>query len=719
MNSIEILNKNSCTGCGMCSNICPVNAIKFITDNQGFWYPKVENNCINCGKCSKACPQLTNKHLYETPAEVYAIQANDEYRERCSSGAVFLLLAQKILSEKGVVFGAAFYDAFQNIKHICITKKEDLPRILKSKYVQSDMGNTYNEIKTYLKKGKKVLFCGCPCQVEALKHFISKDDENLITIDIICHGVPSPLVYKKYLNEMTPAGNKVTGFDFRDKKYGWGTLISVNFDKSDMKYDYYNGTYFRAFLKGFSMRKSCYHCNYSNMKRTGDITIGDFWGVKELNEKYDDKKGTSLVFANTPNGEKLISSIKTQTKLFEMVNSTSVEDLSKHTNGALIYPTHEPQYRECFFKHLKKDTVTKSLQYAETSLIDVGIVGWWIETPESNYGSTMTCFALYKFIQSLDYSVAMVSPPNFDRNEAGTFNKNECYRMTAKYTPDKMSENNKYIDTFVVGSDVLWYYDAFIDRQYMHMLDFVDSSKRKISYSTSFGNTKCFIPESEQQKAKNYLSRFDAISVREFEAVDICRDKFNLKAKQVLDPVFICPMKEWTRLANKAERKTSENYIFAYILDPSDEIVNALKKISKEKNLSVVAITDKQWNREKKEEILKDFNVISNATPYEFIYHLMNASFVLTDSYHGFCFSIIFRRNFAILINYNRGSSRFDTLAKIFPVKQYSYDNAEALCKGPLKNVDYLSFENKLQTEISRSADWLKNALENSKSNPQ
>lgn len=715
MDSITILDKALCTGCGMCSNICPVNAIIMKTSDEGFLYPSVEDNCINCGKCTKTCPQLTNKNFYATPSVVHAIQANDEYRERCSSGGIFLLLAKKILSEKGVVFGATFDEEFQTVKHIGITNEFELPLILKSKYVQSDVGNTYKEAKAYLAEGRKVLFCGCPCQVEALKHFVSRESENLYTIDIICHGVPSPLVYKKFLNEMTPTGNKVIGFDFRDKKYGWGSLISASFDNAETKYEYYNGTYFRAFLSGLSMRKSCYHCDYSSMKRVGDITIGDFWGVKEVDSSFDDKKGTSLVFCNTEKGQCLLKSVSSECKLYKDVNSSKVEEISKHTNGALIRPTSKPQYRDCFFKHLNFDSVTTALKYAETSLIDVGIVGWWIETARSNYGSTLTCFALYRFIQSLGYSVAMISPPGFDRENAGDFNKGERYRMTANYSMDKMSENNKYIDTFVVGSDVLWYYNAFIDKQYMHMLDFVDSSKKKISYSTSFGNIKGFIPVSEQPKARRYLHRFDAVSVREFEGVDLCEEKFDVKATQVLDPVFICPMEEWSELSKKAERKIEKDYIFAYILDPSEKIVNTLKTISKKKDLPVVVITDKQTDREKKEEILKDFNVISSATPYEFIYHIKNANFVLTDSYHGLCFSIVFKRNFAALVNCVRGASRFETLASLFPIKEHYFYDANLVCDKGLKNVDYSIFEDTLQKEIVRSSEWLSDALKSPK----
>jgi hypothetical protein len=201
------------------------------------------------------------------------------------------------------------------------------------------------------------------------------------------------------------------------------------------------------------------------------------------------------------------------------------------------------------------DSFTRSLSYAQQARMDVGILGWWIETPYSNYGSTLTDYALYRYLTDKGLSVAMVSPPGFDRAYAGVFNKKYRYRMTANYSKADMKENNKYIDSFVVASDVLWYYDAFIRQGFNFLLDFVDDSKRKISYSTSFGNTVKFFPDSEMPYAKYLMQRFDHVSVREVDGVKICKERFEVDATQVLDPVFICDMKNWEEIEKNATRK--------------------------------------------------------------------------------------------------------------------------------------------------------------------
>lgn len=711
--NITILNSNMCTGCGMCSNICPNSAITMEFNDEGFIYPKVNEKCTLCGLCANKCPQLHETGILHSQNNCFAIQCYDEARKLGSSGGVFGIIAKKILANNGFVCGAAFNDDCSRVNHIIVDNVDNLEKIFKSKYIQSNTNDIYMNIKKLLDQNRWVLFSGCPCQVDALYSFLGKDYNTLITIDILCHGVPSPFAYKKFLEEVSN-GRKVIAVDFRDKKFGWGTLINIKFSDKSAHYDYYDGNYFKAFLSGLSMRKSCYQCKYAMDSRVGDITLGDFWGIKAYNETFDDGKGTSLVLCNTNKGLNIIKTLKNEFKLFEHVPYSKCVEISKKSNAALVRPTTEPKMRSCFFRHLKSgDTFSKSLRYAQTSLIDVGILGWWIETPRSNYGSTLTNYALYNYLQSLGLSVAMVSPPNFDRHYAGEFNKKYGYRMTAKYAPEDMKENNKYIDTFIVASDVLWYYDAFIKTGYFFMLDFVDDDKRKISYATSFGNTNRFFPENDIIKARALLNRFDSISVREYEAVDICKSRFGIQATQVLDPVFICDKKCYDILAANATRKTSEKFMLSYILDPTEQKVEVLDKISKKLHLKLVTITDKQFNATEKYSLLKGHGLIENATIEELIYHFMNSSFVVTDSYHGLCFSLIFERTFVTLVNRARGASRFETLANDFNIWDRMVDSIDIILNKTdlLKPIEYSKIRNKIQMEISRSKKWLNDAI--------
>lgn len=716
MKNIKIVEETQCTGCGLCYNICPYNAIAMKENEDGFLFPAVDDkNCRDCGLCVKKCPQISLKFNYKENRTCYAAKADEDTRKACSSGGVFKLIAEKVIESGGVVYGASFDKDCRYLSQKCASTVEELLPLLKSKYLQSDTKKTFSEVKSFLNSGKKVLYCGCPCQIDALYTYLGENTRNLITIDILCHGVPSPKAYNKFLDEVKTAnGDKtIKKVDFRDKKYGWGTLISVEFSDGSTHYDYYNGNYFRAFLTGLTMRESCFECKYSNPKRIGDITLGDFWGVKELCPEADDGKGTSLVLCNSEKGTAIIKELRRSMTCIKIPYENTI-NLSRKTNAALVRPTYKPEMRKCFFYHLNKgDSFSKALKYAETSLLDVGILGWWIESKGSNYGSTLTGYALYKYILSLGLSCAMVFPPDFDREDAGEFNIREGYRMTAKYSYLDMKENNKYIDTYIVGSDVLWYYDAFIETGYTFLLDFASADKRKLSYSTSFGNTKKFFPDEELFKARSFMKRFDAVSVREYEAVDICREKFGINAEHVLDPVFLCDMKNWENLAEKSGiGEIKENYLFAYLLDPTFEKATTIKKLAYSKNLDLITITDKQFNVENKQNILENYGLKKNASIYEFIYYFMNADYIVTDSYHGLCFSLIFRKPFICLINKNRGASRFYTLMKCLDIGDRCIEDVTEISKIAEKEFDYKSVIDRIERNTERSKKWLLKALD-------
>ncbi len=714
MDNIEKLDRQLCTGCGLCYNVCPYNAIEMRTNKEGFLYPYVNLNCINCGLCYNACPQIKPSNNFNKVLESYAVLCKDEIRSQCSSGGFFGAAAYYAISQGGAVIGAGYDNNFRHVSHQMAKDKSHLINLFKSKYVQSDMGNIYKTIKNQLQHSSKpVVFCGCPCQVDALKVYLGKDYNNLYCIDILCRGVPSPLAYKKFLDEV--AGNKtITNVDFRDKKSGWGTLLSIKFVDGTTHYDLYNGNYFRAFLSGLAMREACYHCKYAQGQRVGDITIGDFWNIGEYKKELNDNGGTSMVLCNTAKGIRLMNMLKANFQLQEYIDWDTVVNISRKVNWAIIKPSPEPQMRKCFFHHLSKDSFSKSLRYAEKALIDVGILGWWIQTDHSNYGSTLTCYALYQYILSLGLSVAFVSPPNFDRENAGEFNKKHGYRMTMKRSYKEMSENNKYIDTFLVGSDVLWYYDAFIQTQYFFMLDFVNDDKRKISYGTSFGNTEIFFPDKEILKVRSLLKRFDKVSVREFEAVDICRDKFSVSATQVLDPVFLCDKSHWVKMAESANRKTQGKFLFSYLLDPNEEKAELLRYTARKLGLQLVTVTDNQFNHEQKENILRNYGLISNATIEEVIYHLLNAKFIISDSYHGICFSLIFNKQFIAITSRIRNDARFATLSKLFNINdRLLYDFSTILERKDLldKKINYNILNKLIEKETNRSAEWLKEAL--------
>ena len=307
--NINHLDKQFCTGCASCANICPVGAIEMRENDEGFLYPHINNKCTNCGLCSSHCPALNNTLPKIVNKESYAVMATDDLRKKGSSGGVFPIIAEHVINNNGVVYGAAFEDDFKKVTLQRATTVEELNKLYKSKYVQSETLTIFKSVKADLEKGKMVLFSACPCQVDGLKTFLGKDYNNLYLIDILCHGAPSPLAYRKFLEMINQGKKKITHVDFRDKSRGWGTNITVKFEDGTEHTEPGNGEYMRSFLSGFSMREGCFSCKYANPKRVGDITLGDFWGVWDIDKELNDGKGTSIVLCNNKKGKKLLDLI--------------------------------------------------------------------------------------------------------------------------------------------------------------------------------------------------------------------------------------------------------------------------------------------------------------------------------------------------------------------------------------------------------------------------
>lgn len=345
---IQINNKANCCGCSACEQVCPKHCISFKIDSEGFAYPAVDMDaCINCGLCERVCPVL-NQGAKSTPQKTLAAINNDQtIRRNSSSGGVFTALAEKIICAGGHVYGARFNKEL-GVEHSCTNQLERLENFRGSKYLQSTMNDTFKNVRSDLKSGIKVLFSGTPCQVAGLKNFLQKDYENLITVDIICHGVPSPKVWRKYLD--TYSGIDIESASFRDKDAGWhrfGMRLSGTFH-NDASYWHRSGIfsddhYMQVFLSNLSLRPSCYYCPSKGGKSHSDITLGDFWGIEHIDSDVDDDKGTSLVLINTPKGEKLFSGLNIEFK------EEPYEEAVKY-NPCIEVCVAEPEIRAKFFR---------------------------------------------------------------------------------------------------------------------------------------------------------------------------------------------------------------------------------------------------------------------------------------------------------------------------------------------------------------------------------
>lgn len=360
--SIQNVDLEKCTGCFVCSDGCPKKAIKEGMNSEGFLYPIVDKDkCVECTICEKICPAIKEhgttlgEYLRNKDARIaaFAMKCNDmDTRVRSASGGVFPLLAKEFLAAGGIVYGAAFDEKWR-VRHIAINNDSEIVRLQSSKYVQSDMNNVYVEIRQQLCDGKKVMFTGTPCQVVALRNFLGmKEYDNLVCVDVFCHGISSPGLFDKYLEECVGISKeKISSISFRSKETSWEKYKMV----IESKYDTYKKAFSRdPFLKSFcrkmSLRNSCYNCECKGFPRQSDISLGDFWMVDRIFPSMNDHQGVSMVFVNTEKGEHWVGAIRKNTECKE-IKREILEDVYRKSGT----PVEKPSDREQFFNEVNKN----------------------------------------------------------------------------------------------------------------------------------------------------------------------------------------------------------------------------------------------------------------------------------------------------------------------------------------------------------------------------
>ena len=374
---IEILDKHKCCGCEACVQACPKHCISFIEDEEGFRYPHIDKaTCIDCGICEKVCPVINQAESHIPPKVYGAKNTNEEELLKSSSGGIFILLAKETLRQGGVVFGAKFNENWE-VVHDYAETKEDIQSFMGSKYAQSRIGNTYAQAKEFLKQGRKVLYTGTSCQIAGLKKFLRKDYENLLTVDVICHGVPSPKVWRKYIDEIKENARKdkksvssplihsisegdasnvqIESISFRDKRIGWKkfsfaitfaeTSVDGKKNSVSLSHIFNEDPYMQLFLRNLILRPSCYQCPAKNGKSQSDLTIADFWGIERCYPDFDEERGVGLMMVNSEKGKQAMQTLSL--KLLEV----SFEDAIA-SNPSYITSVAEPQKRKQCFKYL-------------------------------------------------------------------------------------------------------------------------------------------------------------------------------------------------------------------------------------------------------------------------------------------------------------------------------------------------------------------------------
>lgn len=325
-----ICDKTLCTGCQACKNVCPKDCISMVADEQGFWYPQIDSRkCISCGKCKQVCPSANRYSDNGKKPECYAaINKDDDVRSRSSSGGVYSEIAKTVVENLGTVFGSAFDDC-QEVKIVACHNLLDVNKTMGSKYVQADVQETYKEAKALLEQGKSVLFTGTPCIISGLYAFLKRDYDNLLTVDTICHGVPSPKAWSEYKDSLEKAyKSKIKEVEFRNKETGWQTYsMKIEFENGEILTEKVtHNIYLKSFVSHLIIRPSCYVCPSRQMHRQADITLGDFWGVKNWNAAKNDDKGISVVLIHSDKGKRMLEAIKKRFEIYEISTEAALCD---------------------------------------------------------------------------------------------------------------------------------------------------------------------------------------------------------------------------------------------------------------------------------------------------------------------------------------------------------------------------------------------------------
>lgn len=348
---IKIYDKSQCCGCKGCESVCPRHCIDMKTDEEGFWYPCVNTeSCSKCGICEMVCPALHSREEKSKILATYAAVTNDEQiRRRSSSGGIFYEFSKNVLMRSGVVYGCAMSNDCLKAEHIRVDSVDQILLLCGSKYLQSDISNIFNKVKHDLREGRQVLFSGTPCQVAGLKRtLIGTQTDKLITVDFICHGVPSPEVWRQYAFTLEQKEKSLlSAVSFRDKTDGWHnySLKCVFENGREYRSNVTNNLYLRGFVMNDFLRPSCYYCKFKGDSHCSDITMADFWGVEDILPNVADDRGTSLALVHTDAGLKLLECLSEKITLLQVETEDGLKQNPSYYESVL-----RRKVRDVYFK---------------------------------------------------------------------------------------------------------------------------------------------------------------------------------------------------------------------------------------------------------------------------------------------------------------------------------------------------------------------------------
>lgn len=703
INSIREIKEESCVGCGACVNKCDNHAVRIRQNKNGFYKAIVDDSlCANCGKCKSVCPLLaggSNSH-FRNP-KLFVFNNPSQHAIMSATAGGFQIIANKMAEDGAHVTGATWNEKWECV-YIFADKKEELKKLYKSKYVQSKTGDIYKKTEDKLKNGITVLFSGLPCHVAGLYSYLGKDYDNLYTIDLLCNNVPSIKVLHRFLDERFGL-DQVKHIDFRYKEPDKETndfrmCIETETETFVLGSD---NLYYRAFVERKFAGKHCENCKFGALPRVGDLSLGDIYGAEKEDARFAPLK-TESVLINSKKGERLVRYIKDECREYREIPL----DIIKQMHPILHSTWPVSSKRDQAYEMLERYSFEQACRAVVEEKYDVGIVG---VATNPNYGGALTYLALKWILENLDKTCLMIIPPGDDLlwlpKRITNFRKNPYSDYEIVCYPDKesMKELNDKCDMFMVGSDQLFstHYinnGIYAECNEFASLDWVFDRKKKVAYAASFGEDSIHCPSDMKGRMAYYLNKFDSFAVREQSAIKLCEEEFGMAARWVLDPVFLVDKKKYIDLVMDIPFARAD--LFSYILDVDDESKKIIQDILKEKKYSLSCIGDSAIKRV--------------AYIEEWLGSVINAKFIITDSFHCACFAVIFNVPFIVIQNKNRGKARYGLFHELGLGNRViaSYEEYLSGKDNLLKNIDWDCINEKIKYLKNDSMTILREQLE-------
>ncbi len=726
--------ESKCTGCGACMNVCPRSAIKMVVRDGYTVYPEIDGGkCNGCGLCLTKCPSAPPaKPGLETDGvfpQIYGAFIRDEATRRdSSSGGIFSALAEWTLQQGGVVCGAAFEEQGTELRHIIVDNLSGLAPLRGSKYLQSSTGTIYRDLLQLLKNGRKVLFAGTPCQVAALKSDVDAPrwGEQLLTIDLLCAGVQPQKLFTQYVNAVTN-GQAVTAHDIkvRDKGYGgwhgWG--LTIPYRDGIYRSEKAKDPYYRAMVARLSARKSCWNCRYSQIPRQGDFSIGDLWGVAEDKLHITDEKGVSAVCVNNEKAARILGEISPALACLTRVEINDVAATNNLRGHCYPHPNYE-RFWECLRNG--GDFIAAVDKY--TTLTDcIAVLNF--HDARGNYGCALTGFAMQEKIRKMagfaPVHISLYDGYKEEISDLRDFTKEHILETRPSWAEWALKGLNKRFHTFIVGPDVVWKNCGYYGDFHKFFLDFADFSKNICSYAPSFktktitdlvpGKGEIEVSSAEILERKRLLKRFSHVSVREDFGVYLCRDVFGVDAELVLDPTLLLDAEDYIGLTRFASEKISPDTIVTYFLNPSNVSQDLSAVLYDGRPVKDMVTGDDCSNKFRGETFHR-----KGVKMADWLRLIHDCRCLVTDSYHGMIFAIIFRRPFILIRHSEKSltvSYKLDSLLKLLEIgDRFAYTSAD-FERLLASEMDWPTIERNLAVWRRKSEEYLAKVIADNKPN--